>query len=131
MSDTDWRTLLSTARRLLGRGEAMSWGSDSWCAWTTFSSLEHELTYWKCGLPDELEILETGVADGGVWGQPFLYSDLAHLIIPAKFYWERFDSGRGFENGYKHQNIARLSDELRSLGVPHRLTDLVLEVKLY
>jgi hypothetical protein len=131
MSDADWCTLLTTARRLLGLGQSMSWGSDSWCAWTTFSSLENWLTYWTCGLPEELEILDTGVADGSVWGQPFKYSDLAHLIIPATFYWERFDSVRGFENGYKHQNIVLLSKELRSLDVQHRLTDLVLEVKLY
>jgi hypothetical protein len=77
------------------------------------------------------ELLERGVSDGGTWSQPFAYSDLAHLIIPAKFYWERFDENSGFQQGYKFQNIKQLSIALRGEDIEHRLTDLVLEVKLY
>ncbi len=130
MSDQEWRLLLLTARRVLGKGASLSWGSESWCAWTTFSSLESWLTYWHCGLPDESELLLTGTADGGSWMQPFQYSDLAHLIIPAKFYWERVVDSE-FQNGTKLQDIERLSKELTQLGLPHRKTDLVLEVKIF
>ncbi len=131
MTDQEWRTLLTQARRQLGSGARLSWASESWCAWTTFSSLEHQLTYWSCGLPEEHELLEQGIADGGTWGQPFTYRDLAHLIIPRKFYWERFSESSGFENGYREQNIEKLSQTLKQENIAHRLTDLVLEVKLY
>jgi hypothetical protein len=131
MDDETWRTLLQTARRVLGRGVSQSWASDSWCAWTTFSSLEHWLTYWNCGLPDAGELLATGTADGGTWTQSFAYSDLAHLIIPARFYWETSSTEAGFQSGYKPQDIAKLSDELSRLEISHRLSERVLEIKLY
>lgn len=130
MRDHEWRTLLSTARRTLGRGSNCSWDSSSWCAWTTFSSLENWLTYWQCGLPDEAELRDTSVADGGTWGQPFHYNDIAHLVIPAQFRWERVENAT-FTSGYKQQDIALLSRQLSELDIPHRLTPLVLEVKLY
>ncbi|MFO1251873.1 MAG: hypothetical protein U1E77_12285 [Inhella sp.] len=74
--------------------------------------------------------METYTQDGGTWMQPFSYSDIAHLLIPATFYWERF-SDRNFEHGEKMQNIALLSERLNAEKLPHRLTDLVLEIKLY
>lgn len=131
MDDETWRTVLKTARRVLGRGLSQSWASESWCAWTTFSSLEHWLTYWACGLPEVEELLETGVADGGTWTQSFAYSDLAHLIIPARFYWETSAPEAGFQSGYKPQDIVSLSQELSRLEISHRLSDRVLELKLY
>ena len=131
MNDDKWRLLLTLARNQLGHGSSNSWASESWCAWTTFSSLEHHLTYWACGLPEVNELSAHGICDGGSWGQPFTYSDLAHLIIPAKFYWERFDETQGFQQGYKLQNIKQLSTALHGEHIEHRLTDLVLEVKLY
>lgn len=131
MDDSTWRELLGTARRVLGRGYAQSWASDSWCAWTTFSSLEHALTYWACGLPEADELLATGTADGGTWMQSFSYGDLAHLVIPARFSWERHTSEAGFQSGYKPQDIVKLSDEFVRLEIPHRLTELMLEIKLY
>jgi hypothetical protein len=131
MDDETWRKLLETARRVLGRGLSQSWASDSWCAWTTFSSLEHWLTYWTCGLPEADELLATGKADGGTWTQPFAYSDLAHLIIPARFYWETSTPEAGFQSGYKPQDIMKLSGELSRLEIPHRLSERVLEIKLY
>ncbi len=130
MIDSDWKLTLQTARRILGKGEQQSWASESWCAWTTFSSLESWLTYWHCGLPEEHELLETSVADGGTWSQPFPYRDIAHLIIPATFYWENLVDG-AFQCGDKKQNLDRLSAELQVLGIPHRKTDLVLEFKFY
>ena len=63
---------------------------------------------------------------GGTWTQSFAYSDLAHLIIPARFYWETSSTEAGFQSGYKPQDIAKLLDELS-----HRLSERVLEIKLY
>ena len=96
-----------------------------------FSSLEHWLTYWKCGLPEADELLATSTADGGTWTQSFAYSDLAHLIIPARFYWETSTPEAGFQSGYKPQDIVKLSGELSRLEIPHRLSERVLEIKLY
>ena len=89
------------------------------------------MNYWSRGLPEEEELLETRTVDGGTWMQSFSYDDLAHLIIPPQFYWERSTETTGFQNGYKHQNIEHLSAELTRLRIGHRLTDLVLEVRLY
>ena len=36
-----------------------------------------------------------------------------------------------FECGYKPLDIVRLSDELSRLEIPHRLSERVLEIKLY
>lgn len=92
MTDTDWKLFLVTARQILGKGESASWSSQSWCAFTPFTSLEHQLTYWTNGLPDKDELLENKTVDGGLWRQSFFYQGLAHIILPAKFYWEKFDS---------------------------------------
>lgn len=130
MTDAQWRQVLTIARRTLGRGANRSWASESWCAWTTFASLQTQIVYWSSGLPEEEELMETYTKDGGTWMQPFSYSDIAHLLIPATFYWEGF-SDRNFEHGEKMQNIALLSERLNAEKLPHRLTDLVLEIKLY
>lgn len=81
------------------------------------------------GLPNPEDLLEDRVADGGVWRQSFSYSDLAHIIIPREFFWENFE--RGYEMVYKKQNIDLLSAKLLDAKIDHRLTDLLLEVKLY
>lgn len=130
MQDHEWRQFLVTARRILGEGASLSWGSESWCAWTTFSSLEHGLVYWHCGLPNENELLESRTVDGGTWGQIFNYSEIAHFAIPAKFYWDRMLDGQ-YAYGTKTQDLERLSQELKHLGIRHRKTELVLEIKLY
>ena len=130
MNDSDWKLVLQTARKILGKGASLSWGSESWCAWTTFSSLGHFLTYWKCGFPDENELLDSCTVDGGTWTQSFYYSDIAHLIIPATFYWEKYTDGH-FQSGHKKQDIEMLSNTLNELGIPHRKTDIVLEIKLF
>jgi hypothetical protein len=130
MTNQEWLLFLQTARRILGKGESLGSYSESWCAWTTFTSLESWLTYWSCGLPDIDELLETSTIDFGTWSQPFKYADIAHFIIPAKFYWEDTVDSK-FCFGTKVQDIARLSEELKSLGIAHRKTDLILEIKLY
>lgn len=130
MTDAQWQTFLKTARRILGRGASVPWASESWCAWTTFQSLESGINYWKSGLPNEQDICESYTADGGVWGQPFHYDQFAHFIIPAQFYWEKVEN-KEFFHGHKQQDLGRLSQELTTLGIPHRLTELVLEIKLY
>ena len=131
MTDNDWKIFLATARRILGKGFSVSWASESWCAFTTFSSLEHGLTYWTNGLPDEEELLENRTEDGGLWRQSFYYNDLAHIILPARFYWERIDSENAFHSGYKNQDIKLLSKELEKKNISHRITDKALEIKLY
>jgi hypothetical protein len=131
MTDKDWKIFLTIARRVLGKGFSISWASESWCAFTTFTSLEHSLTYWTNGLPDEDELSEDRTKDGGLWRQSFYYKDLAHIIIPAQFYWERTDSENGFQSGYKNQDIKLLSTELNKENISHRITDKVLEIKLY
>ena len=130
MTNKEWRVFLQTARRVLGKGANVAWASESWCAWTTFTSLENSLVYWARGLPDELELMEERTLDGGLWMQSFYYSDLAHLIIPAKFAWEKV-TDIGFQQGANHQNIVRLSGELSAAQIPHRITERMLEVKLY
>jgi len=84
-------------------------------------------TLVRPALPD---IGERGTNDSGPWGQPFLYQDLAHVIVPSEFYWQTVAPGQ-FSNGTKKQDIQELSRQLSAAGISHRLTDLVLEIKLY
>ena len=83
------------------------------------------------GLPNVEELLDTHTLDGGLWRQSFYYQDLAHFIIPAKFYWEKHDEEKGFLSGYKTQDIKSLSQELKAKGINHRLTNMILEIKEY
>ena len=129
MNDNDWKLCLQMCRRQLGLGDWDAYLSESWCAFTTFGGLTHGVHYFNCGFPAENECLDTHTMDGGVWRQSFEYSDLAHLVIPKTFYWER--SVNGFTNGYKEQDINALSAELLKINIEHRLTDKVLEIKLY
>lgn len=74
-------------------------------------------------MPDSSRTVASG-------GQPFRYSDLAHIVIPREFFWET-GALSSYRNGTWHQDIAALSTELTALGIDHRLTEIVLEVKLY
>lgn len=105
--------------------------SESWCAWTTYRRIGEDFGYWTSGLPALEDIGATGIADGGVWGQPFSYSELAHVVIPRTFYWESRTAAGQFESGLRSQDIDELSFRLSAAGVEHRATDLVLEIKLY
>lgn len=130
MNDGQWRTLLRTCARVLGAGEQLATASRSWCAWTTFESLRSTLHYWSAGIPAEEYLGIAGTVDGGPWGQPFVYQELAHLVVPRTFYWERIESSE-FESGTRGQDLERLSQELLLAGIEHRKSELVLEVKLY
>ena len=130
MDNALWKSFFYESRTILGVGSHNAFFSETWCAWTTFHALREGVHYWYCGLPDFPEIHDTHIEDGGTWGQPFSYGDLAHVIIPARFYWES-QGGPDFRNGLKSQNIEKLSLRLDELGVPHRITELVLEIKLY
>jgi len=130
MTNREWRSFFSICTRVLGSGSSLAAQSESWCAWTTFGSLRNSVHYWTAGLPAEADLEEIGTADRGPWGQPFPYKDLAHIIIPREFHWEIIAPGQ-FKNGARLQDIAVLSAELKSAGIRHRLTELVLEIKLY
>jgi hypothetical protein len=92
--------------------------------------LRNGVHYWACGFPEKNDCLLDGTVDGGLWRQKFTYQDLAHIIIPTSFYWERFHAGT-FNNGTKEQNLHLLSERLNSSGIQHRKTDLLIEIKLY
>jgi len=81
-------------------------------------------------MPNEDDLLPGSTRDGGTWTQSFAYADLAHVVIPATFSWEKFEAG-AFSRGYKTQDIQRLSQELNKLAIAHRCTERVLEIKLY
>lgn len=126
----NWKLFLSTCRKVLGKGSWNPYLSKSWCSFTTFTSLKHNINYWSCGFPDEEEFLEDKTIDGGLWSQSFRYDDMAHLIIPYYFYWESFVDGN-FIRGYKTQNLDLLVLELKKNMLYCRQTDLLIEVKLY
>ncbi|CCF97979.1 hypothetical protein B7R78_0006950 [Ralstonia solanacearum] len=130
MDDNAWKTFFTTCADILGVGAPTASQSNTWCSWTTFGRLREDAGYWQSGLPNRSDIHDAWIGDGGVWRQPFPYADLAHIIIPREFYWERI-SKEGFESGVNLQNIESLSIELREKGIEHRKTDLLLEIKLY
>src|SRR5262245_51500171 len=107
-----------------GRGDATMEFSDTWCSWTTFRRLtESDAGYWTAGLPNPEDIGESYIKDGGVWGQPFSFSEIAHVIVPRAFI---------ATDGHKtSQDIERLSDELMKVGIPCRLTSGILEIRVY
>ena len=126
----DWHRFLTIASNHLGLNPCSATSKWSWCAWTTFERIGEDAGYWTAPLPLETEILADGTSDGGTWGQPFRYEQLAHFIIPRRFYWEEI-SADGFKSGVHEQDIEGLSHKLTIAGMAHRLTELVLEVKLY
>jgi hypothetical protein len=126
----DWKSFLTICRNTFGEGAWEPYSSTSWCSFTTFYSLQNTVHYWNCGFPDISELLDDRTMDGGLWRQEFFYDDMAHLIIPARFRWEHFSNGK-LQMGHKEQDLALLSTHLMNASIQHRLTDLVLEVKLY
>jgi hypothetical protein len=102
----------------------------SWCSWTTFRRLEVDAGYWKAELPLAEELGETCVNDGGTWGQPFQYDEIAHLIIPRRFVEEPF-GGDAFRQWVHEQDVRGLADRLDSAGVPYHISEYALEVKLF
>ena len=130
MQDEEWRLFFEIAGQVLGKGHDITELSDSWCAWTTFDQLVSNAVYWKAGLPNADELLRTYIADGGTWGQPFSYQELAHVIVPRTFDQEFVEDGQ-YRCVRKQQDIEELSRRLTERGINHRKTDLVLEIKLY
>ena len=130
MSNKSWKTFFESCAEVLGRGAFSAVQSDNWCAWTTFDRLKTDLHYWRAGLPLKEELGDEYIKDGGVWGQPFAYDLIAYIIIPKFFIWELWNDNE-FKTGEKELPIEDLSSLLTERGVPHRLTDLVLEVKCY
>ena len=126
----DLRKFLEVSTKHLGLNPCHAPRGWSWCSWTTFDRLGRDAGYWQAPLPLEVELLEEYVADGGTWRQPFGYTELAHIIVPRCFTWEVISAG-AYESGVHHQDIVGLSERLTAEGIAHRLTDLVLEVKLY
>jgi hypothetical protein len=103
----------------------------SWCAYTTFTRLAHDAGYWTHGLPRREDVGSETINDGGIWGQPIPFSDLAHVIIPRTLLWERYDEERIFRHGQEIQPIDELSNVLTGQGIAHKLSPLVLEIKCY
>src|SRR5689334_12971292 len=94
MTNEEWRTFFLVCSRVLGPGYRQAHFSQSWCAWTTFGALQESVHYWSSGLPAEPALGLLGTNDGGpAWGQPFSYQDIAHIVIPAQFNWERQSNG--------------------------------------
>ncbi len=81
MRNDQWKAFFLACRDVLGKGANNSQLSESWCAWTTFAALKFGgIRYWTCGIPNRTEIHDTHIEDGGLWGQPFLYDDIAHVV---------------------------------------------------
>jgi hypothetical protein len=102
----------------------------SWCAWTTFDSLNDNLHYWRGPLPTPDEIFDTYLGHGANWSQFFQYQHLCHVLVPRTFFWERPSPGN-YQRGDGFQDIEALSVRLNASDIPYRLTPLVLEIKLY
>jgi len=130
MTDEQWRTFFTAAFDILGEGDFFPARSKTRCGWTTFTRLSSNAGYWSSGLPNPNDIKQNCIGDGGVWGQPFFYSDIAHIIVPKEFDWELVEDKK-FYSGTKTQDIEALSKELHRLEVPHRITPRLLEIKLY
>lgn len=130
MNDSAWREFFLAASEVLGAGHRVDRLSASWCSWTTFGRLRSDAGYWTGGLPAPEDVGDSYIQDGGVWGQPFFFSDLAHLIVPREFFWES-EIGPNYHNGTRVQALEVLSKQLAARGIPHRVTDLLLEIKCY
>lgn len=124
MNEYTWKKFLEVAIATLGEGEMRVENTKSFCAWTTFRSLETDCHYWQAGLPKLNDLDDTGHKDWGVWRQPFYYNELAHIIIPKTFV-------AGLVGEKQTQNIAELSENLKQEGLEHNCSDIILEVKLY
>jgi len=124
MTDAQWLKFFAVCARELAPLV------ESWCAWTTFRSLSESVHYWAAPLPRLAELGPSSTRDGGTWGQPFMYSEIAHLVIPRQFQREDTCSGE-FQVTEYAQDLESLSAALRASDIPHQLGKFALEVKLY
>lgn len=133
MTNTEWKKFFEIGARILGHGAHLAHLSTTWCAWTIFPALKgaSDLNYWYSGLPNIEDLAETHIKDSpSVWGQPFPYDQLAHIIIPRAFCWDVIIDKK-YQSGVKQQNIDQLSDALKVEQIPHRKIDYLLEIKLF
>ncbi len=129
MTDEEWKLTLTICNQVLGEGNSQQSKSCSWCAWTTFDRLETSVFYWNAGIPS-IDCLEENYVNEGSWTQPFLYSSIAHFIIPKNVYWEEVNNGE-FINGTIQQDIYELSRVLDNNHVEHQMSEYWLEIKLF
>ena len=138
---TDWRIFLTIAGCYLRETNQWTIGKWSdpasgapirktWCSWTTFSRLADNAGYWTGELPLEAELLEKCTTDGGNWGQPFGYDELAHVIIPPTFTEEGRRAGQ-YTDWDHTQDIEGLSKRLDAAGIAHTLSVHALDIKLF
>jgi len=131
MEDKDWVTFFTICAATLGKGNRAARWSETWCAWSTFNRQIEDTGYWTSGLPNIEDLTEKSIKDSpSVWGQPFFFSEIAHIIVPRQFYWES-EAGPDFQFGYKPQDIRAVAEKLKAHNIAHRLTENILEVKLY
>lgn len=132
MNDTQWKAFFVTCAKLLSEGEKDINSSPNWCSWTTFTRLTEDSGYWQSGLPHMDELWDKGTTDDGTWSQPFLFEDIAHLIVPRTFTRELL-TGEGeqciFQRVLVTQDIDALSSALAVESVPHTLTQISLEIR--
>ena len=102
----------------------------SYCAWTVFERLGCDTHYWTAELPKETELYEHGVLDGGEWGQPFRFDEIAHLIVPVEYTEDRYVDQK-YTMWCHTQDIVGLSRLLDEANIPHKLHETFLELKLY
>ncbi|MBC5763323.1 hypothetical protein [Ramlibacter albus] len=128
----DWKLFFLEAAEQFSSGQNRPVGGApaSWCAWTTFKRLREDAGYWTAPLPIAAEVGDLGIRDGGTWQQPFVYDELAHVIVPRQFHWEQIGP-RTFTSETVMQQVEALSARLEKHSIAHRLTDLLLEIKLY
>jgi hypothetical protein len=129
MNTQEWIKFLDLCNEILGEGSHSLYLSESWCSWTTFDRILSDAGYWKCGLPRKGEYGDTGVFDGGTWGQPFEYSSIAHLIIPSKFEFADMYKGQ-FVYKETEQKILELSLKLQEERISHFISNWALELRL-
>jgi hypothetical protein len=130
MTNDDWRRFFVIAHEILVPGDWRSSKSTSWCAYATFGSLEKGAFYYNAGIPSPFELGIISLKDGGTWREPLSYDELAHIVVPKSFFWETESSGN-YASGIRTQDIDGLSRALLHAGIPHRITEIVLEIKLY
>ena len=123
MTSAQWRQFFEICASVLGEGHVDPNRSNSWCAWTTLRRLKEDSGYWAAGLPSNGDIKSDHIGDGGVWGQPFSFADLAHIVLPATF-----ENSNG---DIKHQDLSRLANRLSEAGIPFSQSRVAIEVKLY
>jgi hypothetical protein len=129
MHTQEWIRFFDLCNELLGEGSHSLYHSQNWCSWITFDRITRDAGYWKCGLPRSGEYGDTGILDGGTWGQPFEYTSIAHLIIPSKFEFSDMYQGQ-FAHKEIEQNILGLSLKLHEEKIDHVISNWALELRL-